>query len=297
MKLVKNILTLILFVTTFLIISVAQYFTMSIITMPGGNESIDRVYLFPDIESQQVTYADAISFWVVDINESLVGPGEEPEYAIRGLIDYSVWYNNMVWADYLYTQAKALIVPVATPLYEIKELYTYYGKTVEDFIVEPTPGVPFSIEQSLKNTAIRNYLTFGLDTVKNSDRDNYEYVFNLLRKLDKYNRTQPSGDGLTEISIYKPFVNKFIIYSGDLNGEYTFSHVNALAVFVYYQIFLALVLSAYFTYQNPIVIKRNENNENELEGRILPRLPEIKLGNRNRNKQNNNNQNNNQNQR
>jgi hypothetical protein len=276
MKLVKNILTLILFLTTFLIINVAQYFTMSLITMPGG-DNVERVHLFPDIMSQEVTYSDAISFWIVDINESLVNPGEEPEYTIRGWFDYSIWYDNMRWADYLYSQGKAIVVPILAPVYEIKELYTYYGKDITDFIITPEPGKLLTIEQASKNTAIQNYSVYGIDVIKNVDRDNYEYVHNLLLKIDKYNRVDENG-----LYVYRQFVNKFIIYNGDLNGEYEFTNVNALSVFVYYQIFLAIILSMYFTYQNPIVIKRNENNENEVEGRILPRLPKIGFGNRNK---------------
>jgi len=276
MKLVKNILTLILFLTTFLIINVAQYFTMSLITMPGG-DNVERVHLFPDIMSQEVTYSDAISFWIVDINESLINPGEEPEYTIRGWFDYSIWYDNMRWADYLYSQGKAIVVPILAPVYEIKELYTYYGKDITDFIITPEPGKLLTIEQASKNTAIQNYSVYGIDVIKNVDRDNYEYVHNLLLKIDKYNRVDENG-----LYVYRQFVNKFIIYNGDLNGEYEFTNVNALSVFVYYQIFLAIILSMYFTYQNPIVIKRNENNENEVEGRILPRLPKIGFGNRNK---------------
>jgi hypothetical protein len=40
------------------------------------------------------------------------------------------------------------------------------------------------------------------------------------------------------------------------------------------------VLSAYFTYQNPIVISKNSMGENEVEGKILPRLPRIGFGKR-----------------
>jgi hypothetical protein len=246
--------------------------------MPGG-DNVERVHLFPDIMSQEVTYSDAISFWIVDINESLVNPGEEPEYTIRGWFDYSIWYDNMRWADYLYSQGKAIVVPILAPVYEIKELYTYYGKDITDFIITPEPGKLLTIEQASKNTAIQNYSVYGIDVIKNVDRDNYEYVHNLLLKIDKYNRVDENG-----LYVYRQFVNKFIIYNGDLNGEYEFTNVNALSVFVYYQIFLAIILSMYFTYQNPIVIKRNENNENEVEGRILPRLPKINLGNRNRQK-------------
>jgi hypothetical protein len=281
MKLVKNLLTSILFITTFLIISIAQYFTMAIITLPGGNDVVQRVHLLPDIASQEVTYSDAISFWVTDINESLLKEGQEPEYTVRGFLNYSVWYDNTRWADYLLHQGKAFVVPVVAPVYEIKELYVYYGKTIEDFIIEPTPGQLLSIDQASKNTAIRNYIVYGIDVIKSVDRDNYQYIHNLLLKIEKYNRVD-EGNG---IPVYRSFVNKFIAYQGDLSGEYNFTHVNALAAFVYYQIFLALVLSAYFTYQNPIVIKRNENNENEVEGRILPRLPKIGFGKRNNSKQ------------
>jgi hypothetical protein len=288
MKLIKFILSTITFLVTFAVVLFAQYATLAIIALPGtlpGSTTniVDRVHLVPDItDNTQITYTDSIDFWSVDIQRSLEIASEEPEYNIRGWINQSWWYNNMEWADQTWSTVKAIVVPVVSPVYEIKEMYVYYGTTLKDFegqfnytengvidfvlydggnIQNPTPSTIAAQLQKVKNEQ------------QGFTRNHYRFIYNLLRKIDKYNS-----------EVYKPFIEKFINYTGDLNGargvDYEFQSVKGLSAFLFHQIFLAIVLSLYFVYQNPIVINRNQSGENEVEGRFLPRIPKISFGKR-----------------
>jgi hypothetical protein len=293
MKLIKAILTSITFTVTFVIVLLAEYFTLAIITLPGtlpgsNTNIVDRVHLLPDLSDQsEISYYDAVEFWRVDFQESINLASETPEYNIRGWIDQSWWYENTVWADSALSYIKAIIVPAVSPVYEIKELYVYYGTSLVDFegkfnytengviqfvlygnvigdqkeITNPTPATIAAQIQKVKNEQ------------QGFTRNHYQFIFNLQRKIQKYNSPE-----------YTKFVEKFIDYTGDLYGvrgiDYEFLSVKGLSAFLFHQIFLAIVLAAYFTYQNPIVITRNSEGENEVQGRFLPRVPKIGLGKR-----------------
>jgi hypothetical protein len=288
MRLIKFILTSITFIVTFAIILFAQYATLAVIALPGtlpGSTTniVDRVHLVPDItDGTQITYTDSIEFWSVDIQRSLEMASENPDYDIRGWIDQSWWYENTEWADKAWSSVKAVFVPAFSPVYEIKEMYVYYGTSLKDFegqfnytengvinfllydggnIQNPTPSTIQAQLQKIKNEQ------------QGFTRNHYQFAYNLLRKIEKYNSPE-----------YTRFVEKFINYTGNLNGtrgvDYEFVSVKGLSAFLFHQIFLAIVLSAYFVYQNPIVVNKNQNGENEVEGRFLPRLPKIGFGKR-----------------
>ena len=276
MRLIRFILTSLVFAVTFVTVLAAEYATLALITIPGGSGVVERVHLFPDPENTDITYTDALTFWSTDVEQSLVLGNEEPEYNIRGWVDSSWWYENTEWADYAWTQVKAVVVPIVAPVYEIKELYVYYGTELSDFL---HTGNNLTVEQMAENFAIQSVLDNGLDRLGEYDRDGYQYAYNLIRKIEKYNAVDESG-----VKVYRKYVEKFINYTGDIDGvrseDFEFESVDALSAFLFYQLFLALVLSAYFTYQNPIVVNRNSAGENEVEGRIFPRMPRIGLGKR-----------------
>jgi hypothetical protein len=268
---------------TFIIVIAAEYATFTLLTLPGtlpnSDSVVERVHLFPNPNETEITYSDALTFWQVDARESMSIAFSQPEFEVRGWFDWDVWYNNMGWADYAVSAAKAVIVPIFAPVYEIKELYVYYGASLEDFLIEPNENGFLSGESTKKNTAIQFALTYGIEELKEFSIKDYQYVYNIQRKIDKYNTVNEEG-----VPVYKQFVEKFINYTGNLDGQYEFESVNAVSAFLFYQLFLAFVLSAYFTYQNPIVIKRNMNGESEVEGRFLPRVPKIGFGKRNKDK-------------
>jgi hypothetical protein len=285
MRILKFILSSMVFTMTFIIVLAAEYATLALITLPGGSGVVERVHLFPDPEDSDITYADAITFWATDIQQSLVLEGESPEYNIRGWVDQTWWYENTEWADYAWTQVKAIIVPIAAPVYEIKELYVYYGTELSDFL---HVGQNLTVEQRAENFAIETVLSNGLNSLGQYDRNGYQYVYNILRKIAKYNAVGINEETGETYKIYRRYVEKFINYTGNLNGvrgvDYEFESVDALSAFLFYQLFLALVLAAYFTYQNPIVVKKNGFGENEVEGNVLPRFPKLGLGKRNNKK-------------
>lgn len=269
MRLVKWILSTIVFTVTFLIVLAAQYATSALITAPGtlpgnGDNAVERVHLFPDPNDSDITYSDALEFWSVDMAQSWETAGESPSYTIRGWFDWDWWYNNMEWADTVWSYTKAVIVPAVAPVYEIKEMYIYYGRDMYDETYAEMFNDQFG-QNILYSGTVDDYLDGNYE---NLSRDQYAFLYNLEVKLSKYNAVNEEG-----IPVYRRFVEKFINYEGDLDGEYEFESVNAVSAFLFYQLFLAVVLAAYFTYQNPIVISRNGVGENEVEGRVLPKLP------------------------
>lgn len=280
MRLIKWILTTLTFLVTFAIVIVAEYATMAVITLPGGlpgeqGNVVERVHIFPDPTQTQIVYTDAITFWSTDIEQSLEMATEDPEYEIRAWFEWEWWQNGMEWADVAYSTVKAVVVPVVSPVYEIKELYVYYGTSLEDFKI----ANPVTSEDFTKNLMIDKAIIFGINSLRTTDFDAFVYTYNIQRKIDKYNSV-----GLDGLPIYRTFVEKFINYTGDIDGvrgeDYEFESVDALSAFLFYQIFLAIILAMYFTYQNPIVIKRNSGGENEVEGRFLPRVPRLGFGKR-----------------
>jgi hypothetical protein len=269
MRLIKFILSSIVFIVTFFIILAAQYATSTIITAPGtlpgdGDSAIERVHLFPDPSESDITYTDALDFWSLSVNQSLETASEMPSYSIRGWFDWDWWYQNMEWADSIYSYGKAIVVPAIAPIYEIKEMYVYYGRDIYDESYAELFAKQFG-QNIVYSGTVDDYL---VGNYENLSRDQYQFLYNLEVKLYKYNAVNEEG-----VPVYKEFVEKFINYDGDLNGEYEFQSVNAVSAFLFYQLFLAVVLSLYFTYQNPIVISRNGSGENEVEGRVLPKLP------------------------
>jgi hypothetical protein len=280
MRLIRFILSSLVFSITFVIVLAAEYATLALITLPGGSGVVERVHLFPDPEDTDITYSDAITFWSTDIQQSLVVEGEKAEYTIRAWFEWDVWSENMGWADYALSQAKAVIVPILAPVYEVKELYVYYGRDIRD----PEFGDNFNDQFGNfinYQIAVGDYLS---NNYENMTIKQYQFFHNLEIKLAKYNAVAVDEQTGQSYSVFKKYVEKFINYSGDLEGvrgeDYEFESVDALSAFLFYQLFLAIVLSAYFTYQNPIVISKNSIGENEVEGKIFPRFPRIGLKNR-----------------
>lgn len=277
MKLLRAILTMLTFALTFVIVLAAEYATLAVVVLPGGqSDSVERVELVGD--TSHVGYLDAFSFWSDDLKESYAVAAEKPSWSVRGWIGYSWWYDNMPWADIAYSYVKATIVPVVAPMYEIKELYTYYGRELTDIEIKVmgNSSHDYSIGGTPETATFAEAFINGAIIARNGAAEGYwltpkEYqaVYNVALKILKYNS-----------SVYRKYVEKFINYSlltedgldGDYGIDYEFISVKATSAILYYQYFLALVLAIYFTYQNPIVIKRNENGENEVQGRVFPRI-------------------------
>jgi hypothetical protein len=146
-------------------------------------------------------------------------------------------------------------------------------------------------DQIARNAAIQIYMTNGLKDL--SDTQDYKYVYNLLLNIEKYNNP-----------VFEQYVEKFINYSYkevltpqiDAEGNpvlnenneqvfvtesvRVFESIDAISIFLFYQIFLAFILSIYWTYQNPISVSRNDSNEAEVNGKFLPKIPRPSFGKR-----------------
>lgn len=84
-------------------------------------------------------------------------------------------------------------------------------------------------------------------------KENRTFI-NVLMKLNKYNGIDDEGR-----SIYTKWVYKFM--ETDNNNT-----IKASACSLYFQFYLAILLSLWFCYQNPIVITRNGYGEDEVSG-------------------------------
>jgi hypothetical protein len=293
MRIIKWILTSLVFSMTFVIVLAAEYGTLALLTipgtLPGGNNIVERVHLFPDPNESNITYYDAVDFWSADFKESFEMAIDTPEYEVRSWFEWEWWQTGMRWADVALSTGKAVVVPAVAPIYEIKEMYIYYGRELNDPIFAEQFNEQFGANISYAGT-VQDYLNGNMTNISQSQ---YKFIFNTERKLEKYNSVT---DG---VRVYQKFVEKFINYEGNINGVrltsenptssellngYQFKSVDAVSAFLFYQLFLALVLAAYFTYQNPIIIKKNTLGENEVEGHLLPRMPKLGLGKRNKDK-------------
>ncbi len=76
---------------------------------------------------------------------------------------------------------------------------------------------------------------------------------NTLMKINKYNSADANGN-----NVYTKWMYKFI----DIETRV----IKSSACSLYFQFYLALILAIWFSYQNPIVIKRNEYGEDEVTG-------------------------------
>jgi len=266
MKLLKAILTLILFSVTFIIIIAAEYSTLYLLSFPA-KEDVERVHLL-DCEGSSVCYADSVGFWTTDFDATT--NMTEPKFMIRSWFAWRWWQHGMKWADHTYTYITEFVTPIIAPIYVANDMYLHYG-------VEPNAE---NIALILSKKTNKNYQLL-LDRVQyalNVRANDYvfmtetewlkEYndIYNVELLIEKYNQINPE----TGEPLFAPYVLKFYDSSGNFR---------AVGMLLFYQIFLALILSVYFTYQNPIVINRNELHENEVEGRFLPRLPKLgKIG-------------------
>jgi hypothetical protein len=294
MRLIRWILSSIVFSVTFVIILAAEYATLALLTLPGtlpgGNNIVERVHLFPDPSESNITYYDAIDFWGIDMSESIEIAISNPEYEIRSWFEWEWWSENMKWADTTVSLVKAVVVPPVAPIYEVKEMYVYFGRDLYDPVFEEQFHKEFGRNIVYAGT-VTDYFNGNFTNISINQ---FKFLYNTERKIAKYNATAINEETGQTHKVYQKFIEKFVNYRGNLNGtrlpdnytgevlanQYSFESVDAVTAFLFYQLFLALVLSAYFTYQNPIVINRNSNGENEVEGRIFPRVPKVTLGKR-----------------
>jgi len=154
-------------------------------------------------------------------------------------------------------------------VYVANDINTYYG-----------------LESS--NEGIALYLSEEYDAVYNEALVNQ--INDVFDKTDlQVNMYDSEGNEIRVIIDYKDLMNikfriakyndpDFEVYNSKFFEETTDGErFKAVGTLLFYQIILAVFLAIYFTYQLPIVIERNENNETELKSKIGPRMPKIRL--------------------
>jgi len=94
-------------------------------------------------------------------------------------------------------------------------------------------------------------------------KENSKFINELLY-INKYNDVDESGK-----NVYTKWVKKFM-------EDDTAKTIKSSACSLYFQFYLAVILSIWFTYQNPIVIRRNEYGEDEVSGGFRRHVPKEK---------------------
>lgn len=277
-RLTRFILMAILFITTFFIVSAAEYATFRMVTAPGGdNIQVERVHLTCAEDMTEVCYSDSFDFWGTNF-EGL----EYTPYRIRSWTKWQWWQNSMAWADKTVNFVEEGVTTIFFPIAQVKELQKFYGYDDITIWAKDYYNVPDELSSEPGDVNyVGNFPEYNNIMAAITDRETgyqitgskeawfkqYNDVYNTELKIEKYNEVDAEG-----IPIYQDFAEKFLVLD-TTTGEYT--NIKATAAILFYQIFLAIILSGWFVYQSPIGMKRNANNEMEVEGRFLPRLPKF----------------------
>jgi len=292
-KLTKFILMLILFTTTFFIVSATEYVTFALVTAPGGDiVEVDRIHLFTDPENpDQISYIDSFHFWSDSFREGI----EQDEYRVRSWFKWQWWQNGTGFIDKGLTFVIEGFDTYIIPISQVKEMYLYYGyNDILDW-AQAYYEVPTITSNTIGDpNYIGNYPEYIRILSAITDRDNgytsgstgskeawlkaYNDVYNTEQAIQKYNAVDSEGN-----LVFEQYMIKFF-NSEEIGGEVVYTSIKTSGAFLFYQITLAIFLSLYFVYQSPLKIRPNEFGENEVQGNFLPRLPKIHRRKRQREK-------------
>ena len=238
----------------------AQYLTLTALAIPSDGD-VERVYLI-DCAGENVCYADAPAFWSTNIGS--VDNMAEPKLIVRSWFKWQWWQTGMRWADWTLTYISEVATPIVAPIYVANDMHLHYGvePTAENiaYIISVKEDITYERAKKIVDDAF--YARDGGYTIMTESewKKEYKVVYNTELLIQKYNAN--------EGALFARFNSKFF----DENGEF-----KAVGTLLFYQIILAAILAVYFTYQLPIVIERNENNETQLKSKLGPRMPKFRF--------------------
>jgi hypothetical protein len=310
MKLVKFLVNTLVYIVTFFVVMTAQHVTMWAISAGASGQVDQRVYVFGSRESSDNVYIeDSLRFVIDDISKSYAHAKDMPTYNVR---NWKLFGNNK-WRfldnkfgkslDIGWSYVKATVVPIFAPMYEVKELYTYYDLDMP----REAPAKDAYIKDIVREAFVKEYEKNFVDTDEITaeditrgvfasltdyyDEDSFEFKFDIvLKDIIRSNTNFPDANG----NYYKFLYNlhsKIEKYNSGAYDNYVRKFINLdtqkiknTSVTLFYQLYLGLILAGYFTYQNEVTFEKNSEGQNEVKGRAF-RLPKIRRR-KNRNKKN-----------
>lgn len=318
MRLTRLIVNILQLVFVYIILCVVTFGTYTLMAYQADDESARFTFTNQD---DRVWMLDNYAYWGTDIGSSFVNTElPQPKLRVALWFDWDWWRNSMSYVDmYVVNPVVSAVKPVVTPISCADEIKTYYGKNIADFAdyinygndtvtkFESFALTYYDILIETENVVIdgnpRKIITqeelnkyancFDLHTLVNQDMDNngskdiydladdYNYFYQLLYKLTRYNKTSEKyiSEANPEGYVYYRWYNKFVIETAD--GDRTL----ATAVYALYTLnFVNIILALVYCWANWVVV--NENDDGTLSpGRsIFSRMHRRKKKKKNKHK-------------
>lgn len=295
MRLAKFILNLIQLAFVYVIIMCVTFSTYTFVAFQADDESAR--FTFAD-QDDRVWMLDNFAYWGTDISSSFENTQlPQPKLRVSLWFSWSWWQNGLSKVDtYFVNPVVSVVKPVLTPISCADEIKTYYGKDLSDFsdyvnanytranefvtvmhkyyglqltaIGDPVDGKYVSdadLDKASKIINLSGMCDTDFDGNGHKDifdlADDYNYFYQLLYKLSRYNRT--SVNYISEENpngyVYFKWYNKFIIEHVDGTRSLS-TAVYALYTLNYVNIILALA----YAWANPIRFKRDD------DGSLIP---------------------------
>lgn len=290
MRLAKLILNLLQLVFVYIIITAVTFSTYTFVAFQADDESARFTITNQD---DRVWMLDNFSYWGSDIGSSFENTQlPQPKLRVSLWFSWSWWQTSMSKVDtYFVNPIVSVVKPVLTPITCADEIKIYYQKDLTDFsdyvnanytranefvtlmhkyyglqltaIGNPEDGKYISDSDLAQASAVIDlYGMCDVDFDGNGHKDifdladDYNYFYQLLYKLNRYNRT--SVNYITEENpegyVYYKWHKKFIIEQAD-GGRSLSTAVYALYTLNYVNIILALA----YAWANPIRLKRDDD--------------------------------------
>ena len=283
MKLIKWILNLLLLAISFCVISLCTFGIYSAVVYQSDDTSA-RISLINKEDS--VDYWDTWELMADDIGVNVTNTElPSPKLRVASWFSWSWWKTAGQAIDtYFVNPIVAIAKPIILPVDVADEIKNYYDKDITDFVdyinaTEKTASdfhamalIYFSVDIDITSSQINeeqlaaNKDAFTLaNTLSDKDgngvqdvfdiADDYNYFYQLLFKLYKYNQTDDSGN-----KIYEKWFNKYIIITE--GGD----RILSTGVYgLYFLNYTNIILAILFVWANPISIQRND------DGTVSPR--------------------------
>lgn len=284
MKIIRFLLNTLLFAFVLCLSMVGAIGVYSAISYQSTDDY--AIIEFP-IKEDNVSYLDSVMFWYDDIHNGLSVTDEvSTKMRVANWFDWQWWKTSMSNVDiYFVDPLVSIFKPIILPITCADEIRTYYDQDISnfiDYINRDTKSITdftamsatyFGVSVGFEDESMTSIKYSDLEKNKDvytlnnllGDRDqngikdlydvasDYNYYYQLLFKLYKYNQTDQDGNLL-----YKKYYDKFIFE--DEAGRHIKSSVYGLYVIE----ITALIFSCFFIWQNPITIRRTDDGSTEV---------------------------------
>lgn len=293
MRIIKWFLNLLLLAISYCLISVCTFSVYSLVCLQADDRTA-RISIVD--EPDRVSFFDSYSYWGTAISTEISNKLPDPKIRVANWFSWGWWKTAGGAVDtYVVNPVVAIIKPIILPINcadEIKEYYdkdiTYYVSYIDKdpitfskmawtyFDAEIETNVEYGVHH-IDTTQLAEYKNnFKLSNIVGQDKDgngkqdvydvadDFNYFYQLLYKLHKYNKTSEKyvTESNPEGYIYYKWFHKFVRTAYDEHGVEIDKTARTLSTGVYGLYFLSyinIILALIFLYLNPIEIARNED--------------------------------------